>query len=407
MNATDQPNDPQPQVQLESTSAELLDQLLEARASERSPSADPATQSILSLLALLDTPVAAESDRAPRIDYTALNARRSDSIPGEYLSDLDQQALDQWIDAGCDLEALEASLRPRGQALESLRALAIDAAPSSPTAKRDLVERTLTRIQSQIDAEEAARSMPTRGKGTMRLRMADLVSLAAMLLIAGSIALPMFNSVKLNAQQAACFGNLGTVAEAFGVYAGSNRDSLPMATAGFGPTWMNVGSTPDQSNSANLYTLVRTDHATLSDLACPSNESAQTGTPDPDAWDWKSIEGLSYSYRIMPRGGLKIHDPAQPVRVVVMADRSPVTLRAIRGIPVIPEENSPNHGYAGQHILKLDGSTSWLTRPVLENNDNLWLPRPIEQAIHQVRNRLGIIEGNEQPDGPTDAFVGP
>ncbi|MCA9303955.1 MAG: hypothetical protein KC996_07535 [Phycisphaerales bacterium] len=403
MSTADQPNDPQ----LDAASAQILDQFIEARATDHTLASDPTTQSLTRLLALLDTPVAAESQRAPRIDYTALSVRRSDAEATEQLSELDQRALDQWIESGCDLDTLESTLQPRGKALESLRTLAVDSAPANPAAKRDLIDRTLARIQAQIDAEEAARAMPIRGKGTMRLRLSDLISLAAMLLIAGSIALPMFNSVQQNARQVACLGNLDTVAEAFGTYANANRDTLPMATAGFGPTWMKVGSTPEQSNSANLYTLVRTDHATLSDLACPSNEAAQTGDPDPDAWDWKSIESLSYSYRIMPRGGFRVHDPAQPVRVVVMSDRSPVTLRAIRGVPIIPEENSPNHNYAGQHILKLDGSTQWLSRPVLESNDNLWLPRPIEQVLHQVRNHLGIIEGNEQPDGPADAFVGP
>jgi hypothetical protein len=402
------PEDQRRDLQISTEHSESLDRLIDARASGAAPSSDQTTQSIAALLSLLDTPVASESQRAPRIDYTALSVRRRETDTADTLCELDQEALDQWIESGCDPDTLDSTLQPRGRALESLRALAVDSsAPSDPIAKRDLVERTLNRIQSQIDSEEAARALPTRGKGTMRLRMSDLISLAAMLLIVGSVALPMFNGVKLNAQQAACFGNLGTVAEAFGVYAGSNRDTLPMATAAFGPTWMNVGSTPDQSNSANLYTLIRTDHASLADLACPSNPNAPTEHADPEAWDWKSIEELSYSYRIMPSGGLKLHDPAQPVRVVVMSDRSPVTLRAIRGVPIIPEENSPNHNYAGQHILKLDGSTSWLTRPVLENNDNLWLPRPVEQAIHQVRNRMGIIEGNEQPDGPTDAFVGP
>lgn len=396
------------EAQINEQTSECLDRLIEARAEEAPPSLDATTQSIVSLLSLLDTPVAAESERSPRIDYTALSVKRSDINTADTLCELDQAALDQWIESGCDLDTLDSTLKQRGRTLESLRALAVDSsARADPVEKRDLVERTLARIQSQIDSEEAARSVPVRGKGTMRLRMADLISLAAMLLIVGSVALPMFNGAKLSAQQAACFGNLGTVAEAFGVYAGSNRDTLPMATAGFGPTWMNVGSTPDQSNSANLYTLIRTDHASLADLACPLNPNAPTHHADPNAWDWKSIEELSYSYRIMPRGGLKLHSPDQPVRVVVMSDRSPVTLRAIRGVPIIPEENSPNHNYAGQHILKLDGSTSWLTRPVLDNNDNLWLPRPVEQAIHQVRNRLGIIEGNEQPDGPTDAFVGP
>ncbi len=386
---------------LSQADADALDRVLEARAAGEPAPADARQQSIHAILNLLDTPVAAELDRGSRIDIATLRAQRS----ADPLSELDQEALDQWIDSGCDLDALESALHPQGAALDSLRALTTTGAPSDPAAKADLVNRTLERIQSHIDREQSAYTIP-KGKGTMRFRLADLISVAATLLIVGSIALPIFSSVQAKSQQIACLSNLNTTANAFGVYANSNRDILPMATAGFGPTWMNVGSTPDQSNSANLYTLIRTDHATLADLACPSNENAQIDQADPDAWDWKSIEDLSYSYRIMPKGGLKMHE-GTPVRVVLMADRSPVTLRVIRGVPIVPEENSPNHNFQGQHILTVDGSTQWLARPVLGENDNLWLPRPIEQALHQVRNRLGIIEGNEQPDGPTDAFVGP
>jgi len=44
---------------------------------------------------------------------------------------------------------------------------------------------------------------------------------------------------------------------------------------------------------------------------------------------------------------------------------------------------------------------------VLEQGDNLWLPRHIERVIYEARDRLGIIQGNEMPSGPTDAFVAP
>ncbi|MBL4590323.1 MAG: hypothetical protein JKY96_00030 [Phycisphaerales bacterium] len=400
---TNEPEQSDGGFQLSAIDARAVDGFLDAREHDGQVANDSQSQAVQRLLSLLDTPVAAERDRGSRIDLTTLSTRRTQSNP---LSELDQAALDQWIDSGCDLESLDSTLQPQGQTLEGLRELAVSGTLSDPSAKADLINRTLARIQSHIDAQQSVYAIPTRGRGTMRFRVADLISVAAVLLIVASVAMPIFSRVQSTSQQIACLGNLGTVADAFGVYANSNRDTLPMATAGFGPTWMNVGSTPDQSNSANLYTLIRTDHATLGDLACPSNPNAQTEKLDPGAWDWKSVEELSYSYRIMPKGGLKMH-ASIPVRVVLMSDRSPVTLRAIRGLPIIPEENSPNHNQSGQHILKLDGSTQWLTRPVLTGNDNLWLPRPIEQVIHQIRNHLGVIEGNEQPDGPTDAFVGP
>ncbi|MBL4808680.1 MAG: hypothetical protein JKY43_01310, partial [Phycisphaerales bacterium] len=116
---------------------------------------------------------------------------------------------------------------------------------------------------------------------------------------------------------------------------------------------------------------------------------------------------ISYSYRIMVSGGMKVHGPKQPVRVVLLADRSPVIRRIVNGQPVRPEENTPNHDRMGQHVLGLDGSSVWHRDPVLDQGDNLWLPRAIERVIYQARDRMGIIEGNELPSGPTDAFVGP
>jgi hypothetical protein len=200
---------------------------------------------------------------------------------------------------------------------------------------------------------------------------------------------------------------------AFGSYAGENRDLLPMATAGFGSsprareTWMDVGSTPERANSSNLYMLVRTNHVTLADLACPTNPDALLADQSQSRQDWRALDEISYSYRIMIQGGMRAHDAKQPVRVVLLADRSPVIRRIVNGQPVRPEENTPNHDHAGQHVLGLDGSSVWHRSPILDQGDNLWLPRPIEQIIYQERDRRGIIQGNELPSGPTDAFVGP
>lgn len=119
------------------------------------------------------------------------------------------------------------------------------------------------------------------------------------------------------------------------------------------------------------------------------------------------MEEISYSYRIMSNGGLRLHVAVPTTtRVVVMADRSPVTLRVARGEMVYPEENTPNNQGRGQHVLRLDGSSMWSKSPVIDG-DNIWLPRQIEEIIREVRSRMGVIQGNEMPASETDAFVGP
>ena len=362
---------------------------------------------VLDLFNLLDSPVASELQRPSRIDLIQILAARLESASGledAQLSKEDQQALDQYITHEYQVDRVDPGLQTRATKCAQIgNAIAT----SSPSTSSDLVSRTMATIQSHIDQEESAMDFSNSNRWALSVRWSDLISVAAMLLIVASIALPMMTSMRANAQQTICFDNMHSTANAFGLYAGSNRDMLPMATAGFGPTWMDVGSTPERSNSSNLFTLIRTHNADLEDLACPSNPNAVVGDVDPDAWDWRSLQEISYSYRIMPPGGMRATAAGQPVRVVLLADRSPVILRVVNGQHIIPEENSPNHNGSGQHMLMLDGGTQWTTSPIINSQDNIWLPRPIEQGLHLLRTELGIITGSELPAGPTDAFVGP
>lgn len=386
---------------------ETIDRIFSDDPSSFAPESDR-DHAALHLFGLLSTPVAGELNRPSRVDLIAILAARLESTEeNAQLSPQDQRALDQYIANSYQVNRVESALRDRAQRCDDLGNMLSTSAASSSLSAADLVNRTLAKIQTQIDQESAAMDLNSARKGSFSMRWSDLVSIAAMILLFASVAMPIMSGMRSSTQKSLCFDNMFASANAFGLYANDNRDMLPMATAGIGPTWMDVGSSPERSNSSNLYTLVRTKAANLDDLACPSNPFAVTGEPDPNAWDWKSLKEISYSYRIMPPGGLKATSVAQPVRVVLMADRSPVVLRVSNGSPIIPEENSPNHQGQGQHMLMLDGASIWTTSPVIHSNDNIWLPRPIEQVIHEVRSRLGIIKGSELPDGPTDAFVGP
>jgi hypothetical protein len=94
---------------------------------------------------------------------------------------------------------------------------------------------------------------------------------------------------------------------------------------------------------------------------------------------------------------------------VVLADRSPVVIRILRGQPVNPSASSVNHRSAGQHVLFNDGSTAWITTPVLENGDNIWLPRSIERQIDEILRQHGRrpLSGTETPEDANDVFLGP
>lgn len=403
------PDDQQPfSFSLSEHDQQAVDRLLENGLSQSEPQ-NECEQRLHDLFSLLGTPVSEESHRETRANLIEVLARRlrQQATAEARLTPQDEQACDEYIEAGYTLSGINDETRARAEKLEAMGAL-ITQGTLAAGSREQLIQATLAGIQSHIDSEESAMKVEDR-RGGFELpgRWADLVSVAAMLLLAASVILPIMSGMRSASQQQMCYDNMNQTASAFGLYTGENRDMLPMATAGFGPTWMEVGTTPEQSNSANLFTLIRNQFAQLDDLACPANPNAATGDADPDAWDWNSLEEVSYSYRIMPPGGMRATSVAQPVRVVLLADRSPVVLRISKKQAVIPEENSPNHSQSGQHMLMLDGSSKWSDTPMLDSKDNIWLPRPIESMIHQVREKYGIISGNEQPDGPTDAFVGP
>jgi len=385
--------------------AAALDRLMESGFADTG--GDARAQRLGDLLSLLNTPVAGNDAKQARVDLAIVMAKRAEAetpSAAPTLTEQDRTALDHWVEHG-STNAPE-HLADRVDRHEALADLA--SGGSAYADRSDRIARTMAAIEAdqRFQSERLRFEQGPELRG-WKMRLADVVSIAAMLLIIGSVALPAINGVRNKQQMLACETNMQSSARAMGTYAGDHADYLPMATAGFGGgSWMDVG-TRDRSNSANLYTMVRTGYESLDELACAGNPRAARGEPEPGAWDWRSMNEISYSYRIMPRGGIRISMKVPTTtQVVVTADRSPVTLRAARGLAIIPEANSPNHRQRGQFVLRLDGSSSWEKSPVVDG-DNIWLPRQIEQVIRQAREHLGLIQGTEMPESTTDAFVGP
>lgn len=350
------------------------------------------------------------SDAQSLIDMTYLrvlrHARSTHREPA--LSPRDGDALDVCVAVGWSTGRIPKALRDRADRHRRLADLVTAPARETPDASRsDLVDRTLQQVQAAIDAEsEAMRIERRRGLGFSRGRLADVVSVAAVLLIAVSIIWPVMGALNEQASRATCLSNMHAAAAAMSTYAGDNMDHLPVASASLaGNAWWNVGGGPGQSNSANLYHLTRSDYIPLHQLACPNNAHARRVPASPTAQDWQHFEEVSYSYQIM-FGQSRPAWGGTPGRVVVMADRSPVVLRAVRGELIRPMENSLNHGGSGQHVLYNDGSAAWITSPVLDNGDNIWLPRSVQRLL-EAASGAPMLHGNELPTAADDSFVGP
>ena len=355
---------------------------------------------VAELLSKLATPMAVVD--ATLADATMARVLRAAARSGEVvLSGEDAEALDAWVFQDYSVGGVPSSLRERARRHAALATMVCAGAAVAPT---DLADR----VMASIDAAEAARAarmtLPAGGGGR-GIRLSDLVSVAAVLLIAGSVVWPALASARERSRREVCFGNLGNTGSALEMYAGSNRDALP-ATAGLGTgKFWDVGGQDPHSNSANLYTLAREGYVPLRTLACPGNPNAPTSKWDDHARDWRSLDEISYSYQLMSGPQPRWNDGARPV----LADRSPVIIRLARGEPADPYANAPNHRSAGQHLLLTDGTVRWITSPVLPGGDNIWLPRPVEQRLDEAKRGLpaGSLSGTEAPAGADDTFLGP
>lgn len=385
-----------------------VDRLFAQRAAEHSSTSavdrfdGSVDEPIARLLSLLDAPA---FDRDPSlIDATMARILRA-SEPGELaLSRLDDEALDAWMLHAQAVESVPASLRPRAAAIASLGALVRDGEPIRDPRRVDRVLAAIDRAESER-ALRFSEPVQTASRGSS-WRWRELVSIAAMVLIGVGVLLPMMGGLRARTLQSACLSNLHAIGQGVSSYAMSNRNAMPMVTAGFsGQSWWDVG-VPERSNSANLFTLVTNRYVRLSDLACPGNPFAPRNEPSPEARDWRNLQEVSYSYQIIPKGA-RI-DLVGSDRVV-LADRSPIVLAAAENRWADPLWNSPNHTGRGQHLLQADGSVLWLETPVLETGDNIWLPRPIERQIDELRRQHGHppLNGIEVPESVDDVFLGP
>ena len=192
------------------------------------------------------------------------------------LSDADRRLLDALVESGFDpagLEGLGEAERQRAEVLTNLFGL-LDDYPVED-ADETLIHATLARVDRH-EAERAARmsfdlQQAEEAAGRRRLiRIPDFVSVAAVILIVASVALPVMSQLRERSIDSGCANNLRLVGYGFSNYAADFDGMMPMARAGFGRSW-------DQAdNFLNLAPLIDGEYCELGCLSCPGHDDLAT-----------------------------------------------------------------------------------------------------------------------------------
>lgn len=365
--------------------------------------ADARDRRLAELLGLLNAESAISADAA-LTDLTMLRIMRAtgSQAPMETnetpeLTPMDAEALDAWMLAGGRVDRVPAVLRERAQKIHGLATL-VSQGPE-PTVSGDMVDKLMTRVAQTPTKSIEAEQPEIAG----RIRLADLMSIAAVLVVGVSVIWPMLTSMREAHYKTVSSARMAAAGNGMAAYS-SNYGALPQASASLaGDPWWEVGENPAHSNSANLFTLARDGFVEVAQLASPTNPQAPTSVTGEGASDWGSLDEVSYSYRNM-FGGQNQAFNITPTSAL-LADRSPIVPPSRRGETARADANSRNFGGRGQHVLFGDGSVRWLTSPFLENGDNIWLPGSVERDL--ARDGRATLRGRETADGVGDAFLVP
>ena len=293
--------------------------------------------------------------------------------------------------------------------------------------------------------------------------------------------LPVIHFPRSYAPRARCRNNLRQIGIAMQTWATGHRQSWPDVFVDESTHWNDVGNTrtdewdpvvdegepadvqagdngePVQSNTANFWHLIVYAGLTVDVFLCPDAGHLRDETVIRlDAVrDFRGETFCPYSYQnVLGPYNLTQTAADHPSSLAVVADASPMRrdfwAGAPDGVPIGAtnlklaerpqfeededadpwnrhvrfirhpwELNSPNHGFAGQNVLYLDGHVEWRTNPYCGPNwDNIWLRRRTDvdvqvnpEDIETIRpyNDVTSYDGTSTlpPDSKDDSFLVP
>ena len=269
----------------------------------------------------------------------------------------DAEMLNRLVDVGFELDQLEYLTSEDKQRARSILSLLgfLDAYPVED-ASDTLVDATLARID-QYESQRSSRmhiataQIEPSAKG-FRIRMPDLMTVAAMILVTISVFAMLSKSAREQSFQNECASNMAMVGRGLVNYAFDHDGNMPtMEVASLGSFF--GGMTPTRTDAELLVEEGYCDH---NHLNCPGHgdESGGFSYQTQSAAMWDNIR-------------------AQGRLFIIMSDRNPILESMLAGQEFNPLTRSKNHGSLGQNQLRDDGSTASLKGLPIVGKDKIWI----------------------------------
>jgi hypothetical protein len=280
----------------------------------------------------------------------------------------------------------------------------------------DLAERTIIRLNnlassSQIQLEQllaGEQAKSTAVKGTFWRGLSKIATAAAVFLVAWGTFQTSANYVRHRYRRNRCQAQLGNIFRGLGGYVADNDGKLPVIATTAGSPWWMVGDQGEvpRSNTRCMWRLVKGEYVDPANFVCPGRRQKPLVRFElsqlKNFHDFPGRQHITFSIRIC----CKEPTMEKLAQKILMADLSPLfeTLPADFSQPLkIPVDekllnlNSSNHNYAGQNILRGDGSIRFLkTRFFGITQDD----------IYTLQNVLNY-NGTERPSCEEDSFNAP
>jgi hypothetical protein len=269
----------------------------------------------------------------------------------------DAEMLSRLVDVGFELDQLEYLTPEDKQRARSILTMLgfLDAYPVED-ASETLIDATLARID-QYELQRASRmhiatadiETPSRG---FKIRMPDLMTVAAMILVTVSVFAMLSKSAREQSIQNECASNMAMVGRGLVNFAFDNDGNMPTtAVASLGLLF--GGITPDRTD---VQLLVDEDYCKLKHLNCPGHGGKSGGfsyqTQSTAMWDNIRAQGRLF---------------------IIMSDRNPILDDLLKGGNPDPLTPSASHGSLGQNHLRDDGSTPTSAAAPVIGGDMIWI----------------------------------
>lgn len=269
----------------------------------------------------------------------------------------------------------------------------------------DLTAKTLARVEAQKRTQELSQKISLaelqRSAGAPRstFSLKELVSIAAIFVVAVGIIISSFSQASHKNMQNKCYANTGQIGSALLSYASDNRGFLPAANLS-GKNWLTGGSRREiASNSSNLYKLISEKYVPSPRVfQCPAVGS-ENFVPRENATDFQKSDHINYSFQHNIAGpALSVRQSkAVASKMVVLSDANPLFEQGTFNESLVDNPISKNHSQSGQNVLFLDGHCKWTSASNAGvDSDNIFLAGNLKQYT-----------GTESPVSKCDSFLLP